>query len=171
MLVLGTDWCIINNSKTNTIFFMHIECINNVKWLPNCSSSYLSFILEQLLFWGVVIVVINSDSIQTLCAYIFSLKPEQFFGISFSLCMFYFACEWSGTLCTYWQYLIDCNAQKKNTGSKLRFCNLASSIEITYMPVTIEQRRLCEHKIYHIILQEVRKQRFGSFSSDSWCNS
>ena len=46
-------------------------------------------------------------------------------------------------------------------------CNLASSIEITYMPVAIEPRRFGKHKIYHIILQEVRKQSFGSHSLDS----
>ena len=82
---------------------------------------------------------------------------------------------------TYWQCLIDCNAQNKNTGSTIRFCNLASSIDITYMPVAIEPKRFGEHKMYHIILQEVRKQKyiilqevrkqsFGSNSSDSRCN-
>ena len=35
------------------------------------------------------------------------------------------------------------------------------------MPVAIEARRFGKHKIYHIILQEVRKQFFGSRSSDS----
>ena len=58
--------------------------------------------------------------------------------------MFYFVYEWSKTLCGYWKYLIDCNAQKKVTGSTLRVSNLASSIEITYMMVA--------HKMYHIIL-------------------
>ena len=62
--------------------------------------------------------------------------------------------------------LIDCNAQKKNTGSMIRFCNLASSIEITYMAVAIEPRRFSKHKIYRIILEEVRKQSFGSRNSD-----
>ena len=85
--------------------------------------------------------------------------------------MFYFVYEWSETLWTYWQCLIDWNAQKENTGSTIRFCNLTSSIEITYMPVAIEPsrepRRYGKHKIYHIKLQEVRKQSFGS---DSWCN-
>ena len=81
--------------------------------------------------------------------------------------MFYFVYESSKILGTYWQCLIDCNAQKKNTGSMIRFCNLASSIEITYMPVAIELRRFGKHKIYHVILQEVRKQSFGSRSSDS----
>ena len=60
--------------------------------------------------------------------------------------MFYFVYEWSETLGTYWQYLIDCNAQKKNTDSTIRFCNLASSVEITYMPVAIEPRRFGKHK-------------------------
>ena len=41
--------------------------------------------------------------------------------------------------------------QKKNTGSTTRFCNLVSSIEITYMPVAIEPRRLGKHKIYGVI--------------------
>ena len=79
--------------------------------------------------------------------------------------MFYFVYECSETLGTYWQCLIDCNAQKKyrynrykNTDSTIRFCNLASSIERTCMPVAIEPRRFGKHKIYHIILQEVRKQ-------------
>ena len=61
----------------------------------------------------------------------------------------------------------DCNALKKNTGLMLRFCILESSIEITYMLVATEPIRFCKHKIYHIILQEVRKQSFGSHSSDS----
>ena len=69
--------------------------------------------------------------------------------------------------CTYWQCLIDCNAQKKNTGSTIRFRNFSSTIEITYMPVAIEPRRFGKHKIYHIIHQEVRKQYFGCRSSDS----
>ena len=30
------------------------------------------------------------------------------------------------------------------------------------MPVAIELRRFCEHKIYHVILQEVRKQSYGA---------
>ena len=81
--------------------------------------------------------------------------------------MFYFVYERSETLGTYWQCLIDCNAQKKNTGSTIRFRNLASSIEITYMPVATEPRRFDKLKIYHIILQEARKQSFGSRSSDS----
>ena len=34
------------------------------------------------------------------------------------------------------------------------------------MPVAIEARRFVKHKTYHIILQEVRKQSFGSRSSD-----
>ena len=72
--------------------------------------------------------------------------------------MFCFVYERSETLCSYWQCLIDCKTPKKITGSRIRFCNLASSIEITYMPVTIELRRLGKHIIYHIILQEVRKQ-------------
>ena len=38
---------------------------------------------------------------------------------------------------------------------------------IRHMPVAIEPRRFCEHKMYHIVLQEVRKQFFGSHSSDS----
>ena len=38
----------------------------------------------------------------------------------------------------------------------LRFCNFESSIEITYMSVAIQPRRFCEHKLYHIILQEVK---------------
>ena len=62
---------------------------------------------------------------------------------------------------------IDCNVQKKNTGSKIKFCSLASSIEITFMSVAIEPRRFGKHKIYHIILQEMRKQCFGSCSSGS----
>ena len=84
--------------------------------------------------------------------------------------MFYLVYERSETLCkllTYWQCPIDCNAQKKNTGSTIRFCNLASSIKITYMPVATEPRRFGKHKIYHIVLQGVRKQSFGSRSSDS----
>ena len=35
------------------------------------------------------------------------------------------------------------------------------------MPAAIEPRRFGKHKIYHIILQEVGKQSFGSRSSDS----
>ena len=75
--------------------------------------------------------------------------------------------EQSETLCSYLQCLIDCTAQKKITGSTIRFRNLASSIEITYIPVAIEPRRFGRHKIYQIIVQEVRKQSFGSRSSDS----
>ena len=58
----------------------------------------------------------------------------------------------------YWQCHIDFNAQKENSGSKIRFCNLASCIEITYVPTEVEQRRFGKHKIYHIIRQEMRKQ-------------
>ena len=60
-------------------------------------------------------------------------------------------------MCTYCQCLINCNAQKKNTGSTIRFCNLAPSVEITYMLVAKEPRSFGKHKTYHIILQEVRK--------------
>ena len=35
------------------------------------------------------------------------------------------------------------------------------------MPVAIEPRRFGKHKIYHIVLQEVGKQSFGSRISDS----
>ena len=35
------------------------------------------------------------------------------------------------------------------------------------MPVAIEPRRFAKHKIYHIILEEVGKQSFGSRSSGS----
>ena len=35
------------------------------------------------------------------------------------------------------------------------------------MPVAIEPRKFGKQKIYHIILQEVRKESFGSRSSDS----
>ena len=35
------------------------------------------------------------------------------------------------------------------------------------MPVAIEPRRFANHKIYHIMLQEVGKQSFGSRSPDS----
>ena len=58
-------------------------------------------------------------------------------------------------------------ALKKNTGSVIRFCNFSSSIEITYMSVAIKPRRFGKHKIYHYILQEVRKQSFGCRSSGS----
>ena len=70
--------------------------------------------------------------------------------------MFYFVYEYNETLCSYWQCLIDCNAQKKNTGSTIRFCNLTLLIKITYMPVAKEPWRFGKHKMYHIILQEVR---------------
>ena len=46
--------------------------------------------------------------------------------------------------------------KRKITGLTIRFCNLTSSTEITYMLVAIEPRRFGKHKIYHIILQEVR---------------
>ena len=55
----------------------------------------------------------------------------------------------------------------ENTGSSIRFCNLATSIEITHMLVAIEPRTFGKHKIYHIILQEMRKESFGNGSSDS----
>ena len=74
------------------------------------------------------------------------------------------------TLCTYQQCLIDCNAHKKNTGSTIRFCNLASSVEITYIQVAIEPRRFGTHKMYHIMPPEVRKQSLSSPSSDLWCS-
>ena len=35
------------------------------------------------------------------------------------------------------------------------------------MPAAIEPKRFVKYKIYHIIPQEVRKQTFGSRSSDS----
>ena len=57
-----------------------------------------------------------------------------------------------------WQCHIDFNAQKENSGSMIRFCNLASSVEIMYVPIAIEPRRFGKHKIYHIIPQEMRKQ-------------
>ena len=44
----------------------------------------------------------------------------------------------------------------KNVCSVLRFCNLTSSIEITYMLAAIKPRRFCDHKIYYIVLQKVR---------------
>ena len=84
--------------------------------------------------------------------------------------MFYFVYEWYETLCPYWQCLINYNAQKKITRSMITFCNLAPSIDITCMPVAKELWRFSKHKTYHVILQEVRKQSFGSRSSDSWCN-
>ena len=76
--------------------------------------------------------------------------------------MLYFVYESSETLCTYWHCLIDCNAQKKNTGSTIRFCNLAPSIEITNISVAKEPRRFGKHKTYHTILQEVRKQSLAA---------
>ena len=89
--------------------------------------------------------------------------------ISFSLYMFYFVYESNETFCTYWQCLIDCNAQKKNTGSMIGFCNLTPSIEITNMTVAKEPRRFGKHISYHTLGSE--KTVFGSRSSDSWCNS
>ena len=47
---------------------------------------------------------------------------------------------------------------QKNTGSSIRFCNLATCIEITYMLVAIEPRRFGKHKTNHIILQKMRVQ-------------
>ena len=82
--------------------------------------------------------------------------------------MFYFVYEYNKTLCSYWQCLIDWNAHKKNTGSMIRFYNLAPSIKITYMPVAEEPWRFGKHKTCHIILQEVRKHSFSSRSSDSY---
>ena len=118
--------------------------------------------------------VLSSDQLrqhQNTWSYIFAPKPERLLGNRsyLSACIYFmlYTNEASETLGTYWQCLIDCNTQKKNTGSMIRFCNLASSIEITYMPVAIEPRGFGKHKICHIILQEVRKQSFGSRSSDS----
>ena len=59
---------------------------------------------------------------------------------------------------------------KKNKGSTIRFCNLASSIEITYIPVAIEPRRFGKHEMYHIMPQEVTKQSLGTPSSDLLCS-
>ena len=117
--------------------------------------------------------MINSCGTQTLWSYIFALKSERFFGhliISFRHYTLCFVYEWSETLCTYQQCLIDCNVQKKNTGSTIRFYNLASSIEITYMPVTIEPRRFGKHKMHDFMPDGVRKQSLGSRSSESWCS-
>ena len=59
---------------------------------------------------------------------------------------------------TYWQCLINCNAHKKNTGSTIRFCNFASSIEITYMPVAIEPRNQGDLVSTNYILSYFRKR-------------
>ena len=128
---------------------------------------------NNLFEWPVIVVIKLRQHPNTLLAQFVS-KVRMIFGyliIFFSLCMFYFVYDWSQTLCIYWQYLTDCNAQKKSRGSKLRFWNLASSITITYMLAVIGPRRFCEHQIYHIILQQVKKRSYGSRSSDSWCNS
>ena len=117
--------------------------------------------------------MINSYGTQTLWSYIFAPKSERFFGHLIILFRHYTLCfvyEWSETLCTYQQCLIDCNAQKKSTGSTIRFCNLASSIEITYMPVAIEPRRFGKHKMHAVMPREVRKQSLDSHSSESWCS-
>ena len=65
--------------------------------------------------------------------------------------MFHFVYKWSETLGAYWQCIIDCNGQKKNTGSTIRLCNLASSFEIIYVTVAIEPKRFGKRKICHII--------------------
>ena len=62
--------------------------------------------------------------------------------------------------------LLIATCKRKIQVQSLDFAILASSIEITYMPVTIKPRRFGKHKKYHIILQGVRKQSFGSHSSD-----
>ena len=44
----------------------------------------------------------------------------------------------------------------------IRVCNLASSIEMTYMPIVIEPRRFDKHKMNDIMPQEVRNNLWAA---------
>ena len=110
------------------------------------------------------------DGTRTLCSYIFAGKPERILGNRsyLSACIYYILYKNVAKLCVLiGNALLIANAQKKNTGSTIRIWNFSSSIKITYLPVAIESRRFGKYKICHIILQEARKQSFGSRSPDS----